>query len=132
MATKYGTINRLGAGLAIVEKQQGDPCLITASVASADPRIPPEYADYAGLFDKETVDVLPAHQEWDHHIQLEKRKSLSYGPIYGLTPIKVEAIQKEVDKNLEQGFIQPSMLPAGAPILFVKKKDGGLWLSADY
>ena len=37
----------------------------------------------------------------------------------------MEALQKEVDKNLEQGFIQPLTLPAGALILFVQKKNGG-------
>ena len=94
--------------------------------------MPPEYADYADLFNKEAANVLPAHQEWDYHISLEKGKLPPYGPIYGLTPIKVKALQKEVDKNLGQGFIQPSTLPAGALILFVKKKDGGLQLCMDY
>ena len=41
----------------------GDPCLTTASIAAAGPGIPPEYADYAGLFDKKAANVLPAHQE---------------------------------------------------------------------
>ena len=37
-----------------------------------------------------------------------------------------------LDENLEKGFIQPSKSPAGAPILFVKKKDGSLRLCVDY
>ena len=37
-----------------------------------------------------------------------------------------------LDENLEKGFIQPSKSPAGAPILFVKKKDESLRLCADY
>ena len=79
--------------------------MITASVAFAGPGIPLEYADYTGLFDKEAADVLPAHQEWDHCIPLEKGKSPPYEPIYRLTPIEVKALQKEVNKNLEQEFI---------------------------
>ena len=132
MAPEDGPINKLGMGSAIVKKQPGDPSTTAASVISADHGIPPEYANYADLFDKKAADVLPAHQEWDHHILLKKGKLPSYGPIYGLTLIKVEALQKKVDKNLGQGFIQPLTLPAGAPILFVKKKDGGLQLCVNY
>ena len=33
---------------------------------------------------------------------------------------------------LEKGFIRPSVSPWGALMLFVKKKDGTLWLCVDY
>ena len=88
-------------GLLLLRSSKGDPCIATASTTSADPAIPPEYADYADLFNKEAADALPAHQEWHHKIPLEKGKLLPYGPIYGLTPIKMEALQKEVNKNLD-------------------------------
>ncbi len=35
-------------------------------------------------------------------------------------------------ENLAKGFVQHSKSPAGAPILFVKKKDGSLRLCVDY
>ena len=63
---------------------------------------------------------------------MKERKLPLYGPIHGLTLIKVKALQKEINKNLEQEFIQPSTSPAEAFILFVKKKDGGLQLCVDY
>ena len=37
-----------------------------------------------------------------------------------------------LDENLEKGFIQLSKSLAGAPILFVKKKDGSLCLCVNY
>ena len=49
--------------LLLLKSSKGGPNITMASVASAGPGIPPEYADYADLFDKETADVLPAHQE---------------------------------------------------------------------
>ena len=94
--------------------------------------LPPEYADFTELFDKKAADTLPKHEEWDHTIPLEEGKSPPYGPIYNLTPTELEVLRKELDQNLARGFIQPSTSPAGAPILFVKKKDGDLRLCVDY
>ena len=71
---KNGTINRLGAGLVVVEKQQEGPFKTTATVSFADPGIPPEYVNYADLFNKKASDELPAHQEWNHRIPLEEKK----------------------------------------------------------
>ncbi|MBW0582207.1 hypothetical protein O181_121922, partial [Austropuccinia psidii MF-1] len=37
-----------------------------------------------------------------------------------------------ISENLEKGFIRPSSSSTGAPVLFVKNKDGGLRLCVDY
>ncbi|XP_015271184.1 PREDICTED: RNA-directed DNA polymerase homolog, partial [Gekko japonicus] len=37
-----------------------------------------------------------------------------------------------IDKNLARGFIRPASSPFAAPVLFRKKKDGGLRLCTDY
>ena len=37
-----------------------------------------------------------------------------------------------MDDALAKGWIRPSTSPAGAPILFIPKKDGKLWLYIDY
>ena len=37
-----------------------------------------------------------------------------------------------IDENLAKNFIHHSKSPARAPILFVKKKDGSLWMCVDY
>jgi hypothetical protein len=41
-------------------------------------------------------------------------------------------LQQYIDQNLEKGFIQLSKSLAGAPILFVKKKDGSLHMWINY
>ncbi|MBW0512253.1 hypothetical protein O181_051968 [Austropuccinia psidii MF-1] len=43
-----------------------------------------------------------------------------------------ETLQAYTSDNVEKGFIRPSSSSIGAPVLFVKKKDGGLHLCIDY
>ena len=45
---------------------------------------------------------------------------------------ELEELKKNIDENLAKGFIRRSTSPAGAPVLFVKKKDGSLRLCVDY
>jgi hypothetical protein len=55
-----------------------------------------------------------------------------FGPIYSLSQNELAALQDYFDENLAKNFIQHSKSPAGAPILFVKKKDGSLQMCVDY
>ena len=41
-------------------------------------------------------------------------------------------LKKQLDNLLNKGFIQPSVSPYGAPVLFVHKKEGTLRLCVDY
>jgi hypothetical protein len=43
-----------------------------------------------------------------------------------------QALWTYLDENLEKGFIQTSKSPVGAPILFVKKKDGSIRPCVNY
>ena len=43
-----------------------------------------------------------------------------------------ETLKTYIEANLASGFIKPSESPAGAPILFVQKKDDSLRLCVDY
>ena len=45
---------------------------------------------------------------------------------------KLETLRKYIKEYLVRGWIHQSRLPIGAPILFTKKKDGGLWLYINY
>ena len=38
----------------------------------------------------------------------------------------------QLKELLDLGLIRPSVSPWGAPVIFVKKKDGSLWLCIDY
>jgi len=49
-----------------------------------------------------------------------------------MAPKELEELKKQLQELLDKGLIQPSVSPWGAPVLFVKKKDGSLRLCIDY
>ena len=49
-----------------------------------------------------------------------------------MAPIELKELKLQLQELLEKGFIRPSVSPWGAPVLFVKKKDGTLRLCVDY
>ena len=51
---------------------------------------------------------------------------------YRMTPTELKELKVQIEGLLSQGFIRPSFSPWGAPVLFVRKKDGTLRLCVDY
>ena len=51
---------------------------------------------------------------------------------YRLAPVELKELATQVQELLDKGMIIPSVSPWGAPVLFVKKKDGSLRLCIDY
>ena len=49
-----------------------------------------------------------------------------------MAPVELKELKLQLQELLEKGFIRPSVSPWGAPVLFVKKKDGTLRLCIDY
>ena len=49
-----------------------------------------------------------------------------------MTFTKMYELNTQLQELLDKGFIQPNVSPWGAPIIFVKKKDGTLRLCIDY
>jgi hypothetical protein len=94
--------------------------------------VPPEYAEFADVFSKESASALPPRRPYDHQIPLEPGVTPPFGPLYSLSEIELKALDEYIRENLSKGYIQASTSPAGAPILFVKKRDGSLRLCVDY
>ncbi|MBW0557773.1 hypothetical protein O181_097488 [Austropuccinia psidii MF-1] len=83
------------------------------------------------VFSKVKAEKLPPHHACDHHINLEG----SLPPvevIYSLSNQESDTLRAYISESVEKGFIQPSSSSTGAPVLFVKKKDGGLCLCVDW
>ena len=53
-------------------------------------------------------------------------------PPYRMAPAELRELKAQLEELLSKGFIRPSISPWGAPVLFVKKKDGSLRLCIDY
>ena len=51
---------------------------------------------------------------------------------YRLTPAELKELKTQLEELIKLGFIRPSHSPWGAPVLFVKKKDGTMRLCIDY
>jgi len=75
--------------------------------------------------------VLTKHQLWDYKIFFKKGKKLIYNPVYELLQVKQKKLKNYINKNLKKGYIKPSILFAGYPILFAKK-NGILRFCVDY
>nr|GEW55432.1 putative reverse transcriptase domain-containing protein [Tanacetum cinerariifolium] len=51
---------------------------------------------------------------------------------YRLAPSEMKELADQLQELTDKGFIRPSSSPWGAPVLFVKKKDGSFWMCIDY
>jgi hypothetical protein len=51
---------------------------------------------------------------------------------YRMAPMELVELKVQLQELLDKGFIRPSNSPWGAPVLFVKKKDGTLHLCIGY
>jgi hypothetical protein len=104
---------------------------LATGVAQQDPRVATLLGDFKEVF-ADLPPGLPPERDVGHTIPLTPGAVPQFRPIYRLSPVEFEELRKHIATLLEQGFIEPSNSPWGAPILFVAKKDGSLRLCVDY
>jgi hypothetical protein len=106
-------------------------CLAEAFAKNSEPKgfediMPTSLHSYADVFSKTAFDSLPERRKWDHAIELERKPSPRFHKVYLMTLTE----QKEMDAFLEEalatGRIRQSKSPLGAPVFYIKKKDGKL------
>jgi hypothetical protein len=81
--------------------------------------LPLDYNDFLDVFNENDASHLPEHHTYDHRIMLEEGTTPPWGPLYSLSEMEQQAIQKYLDEHLSKGWIRQSSSPAGAPILFI-------------
>ena len=75
---------------------------------------------------------LPPSSEVEFTIELiSGAEPISKAP-YKMAPLELQELKEQLQKLLDRGFIRPSVSPWGAPVLFMKKKDGSMRLCIYY
>lgn len=75
---------------------------------------------------------LPVDRPVKHQIQLESGGTPPFRQPYRMSAVELAELKKQLTELLAKGWIRPSASPYGAPVLFVRKKDGSLRLCGDW
>ena len=87
---------------------------------------------YADVFPDKLPSKLPPSRGVEHYIELIPGATPTFRRAYRLSASETKELKNQLDELEKQGFIQRSKSPYGAPVMFVKKKDGTLRLVVDY
>ena len=101
----------------------------TTEISAAISQLLSEYQD---VFPDDLPHGLPPARAIDHKIELQPGTSPPNRPVYRMSQSELQEVKRQLEELISKGFIQPSTSPYGAPILFVKKKDGTLRMCVDY
>nr|GFC40523.1 putative nucleotidyltransferase, ribonuclease H [Tanacetum cinerariifolium] len=75
---------------------------------------------------------IPPVREVEFNIELIPGAEPISKALYRMAPVELKELKDQLQELLEGCFIRPSVSPWGAPVLFVKKKDGSMRLCIDY
>ncbi|GJS67014.1 putative reverse transcriptase domain-containing protein [Tanacetum coccineum] len=75
---------------------------------------------------------LPLVRQVEFQINLIPGTALVARSPYRLAPSEMQELSNQLQELSDRGFIRPSTSPWGAPVLFVKKKDGSFRMCIDY
>ncbi|KAJ0870844.1 putative nucleotidyltransferase, Ribonuclease H [Helianthus annuus] len=105
----------------IVDKKAAEPKIEDIPVVREYPEVFPE--DLPGL---------PPQRQVEFRIDLVPGAAPVAKAPYRLAPSEMQELSTQLQELLDKGFIPPSFSPWGAPVLFVKKKDGSFRMCIDY
>jgi hypothetical protein len=91
----------------------------------------PVLSEFQDVFSNE-LPGLPPERELDFTIELKPGAEPISKTSYWMTTPKICELKKQLKELLDLGIIRLSVSPWGAPVIFVKKKEGSLRLFIDY
>ena len=91
----------------------------------------PIVCDYPDMFPEE-LPGLPPQRDIEFSIDVVPGATLASITSYRMALVELKELKLQLQELLKKGFIRPSVSPWGAPVLFVKKKDGTHRLYVDY
>ncbi|GJV77292.1 putative reverse transcriptase domain-containing protein [Tanacetum coccineum] len=91
----------------------------------------PVIQDFPEVF-PDDLPGLPPPRQVEFKIELVPGAAPVARAPYRLAPSELKELADQLQELSEKGFIRPSSSPWGAPVLFVKKKDGSFRMCIDY
>nr|GFB68860.1 putative reverse transcriptase domain-containing protein [Tanacetum cinerariifolium] len=91
----------------------------------------PIVRDFPEVFPKDLSGLPPTRQVVFQIDLIPGAAPVARAP-YRLAPFEMKELSEQLKELSDKGFIRPSSLPWGAPVLFVKKRDGSFRMCIDY
>nr|GFC07392.1 putative reverse transcriptase domain-containing protein [Tanacetum cinerariifolium] len=102
-----------------------------ASRRRSDLKTYQSYGIFLKYFQKDLPGLPPTRQVVFQIDLIPGAAPVAWAP-YRLAPSEMKELSEQLKELSDKGFIRPSSSPWGAPVLFVKKKDGSFWMCIDY
>ncbi|GKD51055.1 putative reverse transcriptase domain-containing protein [Tanacetum coccineum] len=103
------------------EDKSGEKRLKNVPIVRDFPEVFPDY-----------LSGIPPAQQVEFEIDLVPGATPVARAPYQLAPSEMKELSDQLQELFDKGFIRPSSSPWGAPVLFVKKKDGLFRMCIDY
>ena len=87
---------------------------------------------FPSLFPEQLPSETPPKDRLQHPIDLYPDSKIPPRRLYRQTTPELEETKKQLQEYLSAGHIRPSTSAFGAPVLLVRKKDGGIRIYIDY
>ncbi|XP_038717242.1 uncharacterized protein LOC120010525 [Tripterygium wilfordii] len=118
-----------------MDKPSYQNCTVTSLITSTlrgDVATPTRMVEeYIDVFSDE-LPRLPPKREIDFTIELYPNVKPISIPPYRMASEKLKELMTQLEELQDLGFIRPSVSPWGAPVLFIKKKNGSLRMCINY
>ncbi|XP_073225498.1 uncharacterized protein [Cicer arietinum] len=112
-----------GQGFLLTSSSDSGPKLDVATI--------PVGNEFLDVFPEDVV-CLPPEREIEFSIDLVPGANPIFITPYRMSPLELKELKSQLEDLLTKGFVRPSVSPWGAPVLLVKKKDGGMRLCIYY
>nr|GEV03229.1 reverse transcriptase domain-containing protein [Tanacetum cinerariifolium] len=89
------------------------------------------FQDFPEVFPEDLPGIPPTRQVEFQIDLVPGAAPVAWAP-YRLGPSEMKELSDQLKELADKRFIRPSPSPWGAPVLFVKKKDGSFWMCIDY
>ncbi|GKF44436.1 hypothetical protein Tco_0130988 [Tanacetum coccineum] len=96
-----------------------------------DLRMYRQFEIFPEVFPKDLTSLPPTRQV-EFQINLVPSVAFLARAPYRLAPSEMKKLSEQLRKLSDKGFIRPSSSPWGAPVLFIKKRDGSFQMCIDY